>query len=113
MELKQVCNDTTADYSQLFVVVINVFLSELTVDYTHPTPFSITFDTTSTDGVVVCIDVPTIDDMALEGDHNFSVSLISSNLENNVQLSNDSVTAVIQDNDSKFWVYQLCVYQVL
>ena len=55
----------------------------------------------------MCIDIPTIDDMALEGDHDFSVSLISSNLEDNVQLSTDSVTAVIEDDDSKFWIYQL------
>ena len=55
----------------------------------------------------MCSDIPTIDDMVLEGDHDFSISLISSNLEDNVQLSTDSVTAVIEDNDSKFWIYQL------
>ena len=77
------------------------------MDFNPPTLFSITFDTTSTSGDVECIDIPTIDDMALEGDHGFSVSFISSNLEDNVQLSSDSVTAVIEDNDSKYWVHQL------
>ena len=102
MELKQVCNDSIcADYSQLLFVVINVFLSVVDVDFNHPTPFSISFDTTSTSGAVVCVDVSTIDDMALEGDHDFSISLSSSNLEDNVQLSTQSVTAVINDNDSK------------
>ena len=63
--------------------------------------FSIIFDTGSGNGSVECVDIPTIDDMALEGDHNFSILLISSNLEDNVQLSTQSTTAVINDNDSK------------
>ena len=76
------------------------------MDFNHPTPFPITFNTTSTSGDHECIDIPTIDDKALEGVHNFSISLISSNLEDNVQLSSDSVTAVIEDNNSKYWAYQ-------
>ena len=81
--------------------IIFIFLSVLDADFSHPTPFSISFDTTSTNGDVECVDVSTIDDMALEGDHDFSISLSSSNLEDNVQLSTQSVTAVINDNDSK------------
>ena len=74
----------------------------LDADFNHPTPFSISFDTTSASGAVVCMDISTIDDMALEGDHDFSISLSSSNLEDNIQLSTQSVTAVINDNDSKY-----------
>ena len=73
----------------------------LDADFNHPAPFTISFDTTSASRAVVCVDISTVDDMAIEGDHNFSISLSSSNLEDNVQLSTQSVTAVINDNDSK------------
>ena len=59
---------------------------------------SITFDT----GSVECVNITTIDDEALEGDHDFSISLTSSSLEDSVVLSAQSVTAVINDNESKF-----------
>ena len=72
------------------------------MDFNHPAPFSVTFDTTSASGTLACVDIPTIVDTILEGDHDFSLSLSSSNLEDNVQLSSDSVTAVIEDNNSKF-----------
>ena len=85
-----------------FFVVTHTFLSGLSEDFNQSTPFSITFEATSISGDVACIDISTIDDTALEGDHNFSVSLISSNLEDNIQLSTDSVTAAIEDNDSKY-----------
>ena len=62
---------------------------------------SIIFDTRSGNGSVECVNITTIDDEALEGDHDFSISLSSSSLEDNVQLSTQSVTAVINDNDSK------------
>ena len=80
--------------------VFGVF-ADLGIDFNNPTQFSITFDTTSSSGAVSCVDIPTIDDTALEGDHNFSISLNSSNLLGNVQLSTESVAAVIQDNDSE------------
>ena len=83
------------------------------MDFNHPTPFSINFDTTSSSGALVCISILTIDDMALEGDHDFSISLSSSNLEEHVQLSTDSVTAVIKDNDGKLLDCQMCGFQHL
>ena len=75
------------------------------MDFNHPDPFSVTFDTTSTSGTLACVDIPTIVDAILEGDHNFSVSLSYSNQEDNVQLSIESVTAVIKDNNSEFRLY--------
>ena len=61
----------------------------------------ITFDINSVNGSVECVNISTIDDSALEGDHDFFISLSSSSLEDNVVLSTMSVTAVIYDNDSK------------
>ena len=63
---------------------------------------SLTFDTDSVNGSVECVNISTIDDSALEGDHNFFIFLNSSSLEDNVVLSTQSMTAVINDNDSKF-----------
>ena len=74
------------------------------MDFNHPATFSVTFDTTSASGTLACVDIPTIVDAILEGDHNFSILLSSSNLEDNVQLSTNSVTAVIEDNNSRFLV---------
>ena len=80
---------------------MSYFLSELGSDFIHPPLFSITFDTDSGNGSVECVDITTIDDEALEGDHDFSIALNSSSQEDNVVLSTQSVTAVINDNDSK------------
>ena len=71
------------------------------MDFNHPAPFSITFVTTSPSGAIACMAIPILDDTALEGDHDFSISLTTSNLDDHVQLSTDSVTAVIKDTDSK------------
>ena len=104
MELKQVGNDqNNATYSQSII-----YHPELNTDFEHPTPFSITFDTTSASGAEVCVDIPTIDDTVLEGDQGFTISLSSSNLVGNVQLSTDSVTAVIEDNNSELEHLVLC-----
>ena len=70
-------------------------------DFSHPGVFSITFEITATDNSEVCVNIPTIDDEAIEGDHSFSVSLESSSLASNVvALSPQPVTAVIYDNES-------------
>ena len=79
------------------------------MDFNHPATFSITFNTTSASGALACIAITTIDDRVLEGDHDFSISLTSSNLEDDVQLSTTSVTAAIEDNDSRL----ACMYQVV
>ena len=75
-------------------------------DFIHPGVFSITFEITATNNSEVCVNISTIDDDAIEGDHSFSVSLESSSLASNVVLSPQPVTAVIYDNDS-MW---LCFY---
>ena len=82
-------------------ILMPLLPSELDSDFTHPLMFSIIFDTGSGNGSVECVDIPTIDDEALEGDHDFSISLTSSSLEDNVVLSNQSVTTLIKDNDSE------------
>ena len=71
------------------------------MDFNHLQLLFITFDTGSINGSVECVDITTIDDEALEGDHDFSISLNSSSLEDNVVLSTQSVTAIINDNESK------------
>ena len=63
----------------------------------------LTFDTDSINGSVECVNISTIDDSALEGDHDFFIFLNTSSLEDNVVLSTMSVTAVINDNESKLY----------
>ena len=87
------------------VIIVNILCPPVQdEDFSHPSEFSVTFETSATDNSEVCVDISTIDDDAIEGVHSFSVSLESSSLPNNVVLSPQSVTAMIYDNDS-MWLY--------
>ena len=53
--------------------------------------------------VTSCTPISTDDDSNVEGDHEFTVTIVSFTLPNNVDLLNPSVqqTATLTDNDSK------------
>ena len=58
----------------------------------------------STLPVTSCTTISTIDDSNVEGDHEFTVTIASFTLPNNVALLNPPVqqTATLTDNDGKF-----------
>ena len=73
------------------------------MDFSALSGLEVTFTSGSPDGAQQSVDIVIIDDAALEGDHDFTVELISINPSgSNVMIGMQSNTTVtITDNDGK------------
>ena len=78
--------------------MFTVAVAAIEDDYIQPEPFGVTFEISD---ISVCTEVNTVDDMALEGDHYFRVSLGSIVPSNVVTGSPSSVNINLLDNDGK------------
>ncbi len=63
-----------------------------------PDPAVLVFPTSASEGMQICANINIIDDMALEGDHSFTVN-ISSTAPDISQGSPSKADVVITDND--------------
>ena len=70
------------------------------VDYGPSGPLTVTFDVGSGDATVVTAMISAVEDMDVEGDHDFTVSIQSTSPS--VMLGTNSMTATIVDDDRKF-----------
>ena len=70
-------------------------------DYVIPNPFEVTFDITSTSGSLACINISIPQDSALEGDHEFTVHLLTLSPDVVTVASPQYATVVIADDESK------------
>ena len=73
------------------------------MDFSALSGIEVTFTAGSPDGAQQSVDIAIIDDAALEGDHDFTVELISTDPSgSNVMIGMQSITTVtITDNDGK------------
>ena len=72
-------------------------------DYTKGS-YNITFPANVTVGV---IDIPVCDDIVLEEDESFNISIVAQSLVDNVTIGSvDQATVIIVDDDRKLYVYQ-------
>jgi len=69
-----------------------------------PVPFELTFDIMSTSGSLACINISIPQDLALEGDHEFTVHLSALSPDVVTIGSPANATVVIADDESK------CIY---
>ncbi len=63
-----------------------------------PDPAVLVFPTSATEGIQICVNFTIIDDMALEGDHSFTVNISSTTPDTSQGLPSEAVVA-IADND--------------
>ncbi len=63
-----------------------------------PDPPVLVFPTSATEGMQICANIAIIDDMALEGDHSFTIN-ITSTLPDISRGSPSEADVVIADND--------------
>jgi len=66
-----------------------------------PVPFEVTFDTMSTSGSLACVNISIPQDSALEGDHEFTVHLLTLSPDVVTVASPEYATVVIADDESK------------
>ena len=73
------------------------------MDFSALSGLEVTFTAGSADGAQQTVDIGIIDDAALEGDHDFTVQLISTDPSgSNVMIGMQSITTVtITDNEGK------------
>jgi len=79
-----------------------------------PAPFEVTFDTTSMSGSLACINISIPQDLALEGDHEFTVHLLTPLSPDVVTIGSPVyTTVVIADDESKcIHTCMVCAYNV-
>ena len=70
-------------------------------DYMVPDPFQVTFDTMSVTGSLACINITIVQDSVLEGDHVFTVHLLSLSPDVVATSSPTYAAVVIADDESK------------
>ena len=70
-------------------------------DYSVPDPFQVTFDTMSVNGSLACINITILQDAALEGDHIFTVHIVSVSPGVVTIISPVYAPVVIEDDESK------------
>ena len=72
-------------------------------DYTKGS-YNVTFPANVTIGV---IDIPVCDDIVLEEDESFNISIVAQSLVDNVTIGSvDQATVIIVDDDRKLYIYQ-------
>ena len=93
-------------YMHAYISLCNNILVILTAteDYTEPSEFTVVFPSGTSSNVTTMIN--TTDDSAVEGDHNFTVSIINSSIPLVTVGTPSSMTVTIMDNDRTSAVWQ-------
>ena len=78
-----------------------------------PGPLQATFPTSSMEGSTSCVDIVILQDMALEGDHSFSVEVISARPPLVMVGTPSEETVTILDDESMCSVYRLKIYDII
>ena len=78
-----------------------------------PVPFELTFDIMSTSGSLACINISIPQDMALEGDHEFTVHLLPPLSPDVVTVASPLYTTVVIADDESKCVYGFMVVHMI
>jgi len=77
-----------------------------------PVPFELTFDVMSTSGSLACINISIPQDLALEGDHEFTIHLSALSPDVVTIGSPANATVVIADDESKYIYVFMVVHMI-